>query len=1101
VKLLHRPLLVMAALSLLGLSAVLATFPVHGQANGPTATLVAQYGKLAFVSRRDSNAQIYTVNPDGTNPVNLSNNKFNDIDPASSPDGLHWAFASDRDGNNELCVMDIDGSNQHCLTNNATTDKKPDKKLPEDRSPVWSPDNQRIAFISTRNGSQQIYAVNVDGSNPLDLSNNKFNNSQPAWSPDLKQIAFVSDREGNTEICMMDASGFNQRCLTNNRTPDKKPNPTKPQDSSPAWSPDSQKLAFVSNRERNRNRQILVMNVDGSNPTNITKKLSTDEQPAWSPDGAQIAFVSNREGARDIFVMNPDGSNQKRLIRTPRNEDVQPAYAPGAPSTLSRPPTATLTFTPTGTIQFTPPPTETVTPTAVVIVIAATNSPTPTMIPPTNTSAPAQPTFVPPTNTSAPVLPTTTPSNTPITPTITTTPSNTPITPTKTPSNTATLTPSNTATITPTFTATATSTIISSSTDTITPSSTPTITPSASCLGVIQIPIIECNYLVSLYNATGGANWTTKTGWLANNTPCSWYGITCANGHVTSISIGPNNIVGTLQSNLTSLTAIQTFDIHQNNLTGTIPLLPSTLTLLDLSYNNLSGTIPVFPAGLTNLAVDSNQLTGTIPVLPNTLIVLRVGSNNLTGAIPALPASLQFLSTAINSLTGQVPASISSTAIASGKLFLCGGNNVLTPANGTVDAFVTARDTTWTPSQGCGAPVAACVGQSQIPTTECNYLVSLYNSTGGANWTTKTGWLANNTPCSWFRITCANNHVTRISLGLNNLIGAIPANLTDLTTLQYLDLIDNQLTGSIPPLPTGLQYLNLTTSQLTGSIPLLPTGLLGLYLGSNQLTGSIPLLPTGLQYLSLGSNQLTGSIPILPTSLHHLFLDHNQLSGLVPTSITSTAIVSGYLSLCGGANVLAPANTGVDTWVQVRGVTGWTPGIGCVAGNPPVPPRAIGGPSPTTTVRVLPSATPNNTATITPTLTLTSSVTSTATPTASRTPSATYLPPGTATATSTRSSTPSATNKPTLMPTPDATTMPSRTNTATLVPPSATASPIPQLKPSLTAMGTIGPVRIPTLTPGNPSASAPADSLPHIALLPIMGLIVSGFAVRRVGRC
>jgi len=129
-------LLVTLAFTILAVICVDFPLMVHGQATTATATVGASAQQLAFVSRRDGNAQIYTVNPDGSNPLNVSKNKFNDIDPAWSPDGQHLAFASDRDGNNELCVMDANGANQHCLTNNATTDKKPDKKLPEDRSGV-----------------------------------------------------------------------------------------------------------------------------------------------------------------------------------------------------------------------------------------------------------------------------------------------------------------------------------------------------------------------------------------------------------------------------------------------------------------------------------------------------------------------------------------------------------------------------------------------------------------------------------------------------------------------------------------------------------------------------------------------------------------------------------------------------------------------------------------------------------------------------------------------------------------------------------------------------------------------------------------------------
>src|ERR1700694_1167446 len=175
---LYRPRIVLAALfslfvSFFFLFSATTENTAHSQVN---LTPTAQYGKLAFVSRRDGNFQIYTVSPDGSNPVNLSKNKFNDIDPAWSPDGLHLAFASDRDGNNEICVMDADGSNQNCLTSNATPDKKINVKLPEARAPVWSPDNQRIAFGSSRSGLLQIFAINADGSNPQNLSSNNANN-------------------------------------------------------------------------------------------------------------------------------------------------------------------------------------------------------------------------------------------------------------------------------------------------------------------------------------------------------------------------------------------------------------------------------------------------------------------------------------------------------------------------------------------------------------------------------------------------------------------------------------------------------------------------------------------------------------------------------------------------------------------------------------------------------------------------------------------------------------------------------------------------------------------------------------------------------------
>ena len=446
--------------------------------------------KLAFVSTQNRQAQIYTVAVGSGEPVNVSKNAFSDIDPAWSPDGLHLAFASNRDGNNEICVMDADGSNQHCLTNNATTDKKINIKLPEDRSPVWSPDNQRIAFVSSQTGRLQIFVINTDGSNPLNVSNTPYNNSQPAWSPDLKQIAFVSDRDGNREVCVMDASGFNQRCLTNNRTPDRKPKATKPEDTSPSWSPDSQKLAFVSTRSQNRTPQIFVMNVDGSNVQNVTKKISVDDQPAWSPDGMHLAFVSNREGTHAIFIMKADGSGQARLVKLLKSDDTEPVFALGSLTSPDGKPTQTLTPTPTGTIRFTDQPTDTPTMTRVYIAFVPSITPFRTITPlPTN--PPPQPpvaTPVPPNPTPIPL--TATPS---VMPTTVFTPPST-VTPSIVPTVTSSATSTNTPTVVPTATLV----------PTITRTPTPTATFTATLCGMVDLG-------TATYNNTYTLNPTCQT--------------------------------------------------------------------------------------------------------------------------------------------------------------------------------------------------------------------------------------------------------------------------------------------------------------------------------------------------------------------------------------------------------------------------------------------------------------------------------------------------------------------------------------------------------------------------------------------------------------
>jgi Leucine-rich repeat (LRR) protein len=204
------------------------------------------------------------------------------------------------------------------------------------------------------------------------------------------------------------------------------------------------------------------------------------------------------------------------------------------------------------------------------------------------------------------------------------------------------------------------------------------------------------------------------------------------------------------------------------------------------------------------------------------------------------------------------------------------------------------------------APTAFCDSVTEIPKSECEALVALYNSTGGANWIIKDNWLVTTTPGDWYGVTVSGGHVSYLDPMFNNLTGTIPPELGNLTALWGLDLGGNQLIGSIPPALgnlTALQGLYLSTNQLTGSIP--PalgnlTALQGLYLYENQLTGSIP--PelgnlTSLEVLALESNQLTGSIPAELgnlTALQGLALESNQLTGSIPLSFVNLSILENF---------------------------------------------------------------------------------------------------------------------------------------------------------------------------------------------------------------
>lgn len=145
------------------------------------------------------------------------------------------------------------------------------------------------------------------------------NNSHPMWSPDGSKIAFDSNRDGDRDIYVMDADGSNVQNITDESSRD---------DWRPAWSPDGNRIAFVSSRNGDA---IHVVNADGSGMEQITER-GNNTYPAWSPDGSRIAFQSSRgRRSSDIYLMDPDGSNVVNLTCN-RNTEGPTCYSEQHPS-------------------------------------------------------------------------------------------------------------------------------------------------------------------------------------------------------------------------------------------------------------------------------------------------------------------------------------------------------------------------------------------------------------------------------------------------------------------------------------------------------------------------------------------------------------------------------------------------------------------------------------------------------------------------------------------------------------------------------------------------------------------------------------------------
>jgi YD repeat-containing protein len=280
--------------------------------------------KIVFATNRDGSMQIYVMNADGSGVTRLTYSGANDDYPRWSPNGTKILFQSDRDhpdtGYMDIYVMNSDVSGVTRLTTDAN----------DDSMASWSGDGSKIVFQSMRNGvNYQVYSMNADGSNQVNLTNSSSSDGEPSWSSDGTKIAFASDRDhaGYDSVYVMNSNGTNQHAITSSgATID---------DTQPVWSKDGSKIAFVSTRDSKTetwqetdddgnhitksklhiNKEVYLMNADGSGQTRLTNNLANDDAPSWSPDGSKIVFRSDRERdccdpSAQVWTMNTDGTGQ-----------------------------------------------------------------------------------------------------------------------------------------------------------------------------------------------------------------------------------------------------------------------------------------------------------------------------------------------------------------------------------------------------------------------------------------------------------------------------------------------------------------------------------------------------------------------------------------------------------------------------------------------------------------------------------------------------------------------------------------------------------------------------------------------------------------------
>ena len=169
-----------------------------------------------------------------------------------------------------------------------------------------------ISFSSNRTGNYDIYVMDINGENLLNLTNHPSRDSDPTWAPNGRAFAFVSNRDGNAEIYIMNLNEAEPRRLTDRPESDTRP----------AWSPDGKWIAFSSSIPKKQSYDIYKIDINGENLQQLTDDGKYNFSPAWSPDGEEIAFYSRPNDNGGIYVMNADGKRIRRVMRPQDRGDI-----------------------------------------------------------------------------------------------------------------------------------------------------------------------------------------------------------------------------------------------------------------------------------------------------------------------------------------------------------------------------------------------------------------------------------------------------------------------------------------------------------------------------------------------------------------------------------------------------------------------------------------------------------------------------------------------------------------------------------------------------------------------------------------------------------
>jgi Tol biopolymer transport system component len=277
--------------------------------NTSWATYPGQNGRIAFVADFGGTWQIYSINADGSDLVQVTNLPQTELFPGNwlpsfSPDGGRIAFSHDMTGALEIYVINADGTGLKQVTHDGA----------ENQVPRWSPDGSRILFASQyiltpRHDDHQLASIRDDGTDRQTITRTLFDDFGAVYTMDGKQIVLSSTRENLiSAMWLLKADGSRAKRITE----------AAEEAGAADISPDGEHIVFVNQNNTELPDNVIVSRVNGTHQSKITER-GFFLDPVYSPDGTELVFglAASESDPFEIYTMSANGADRTRVISCP----------------------------------------------------------------------------------------------------------------------------------------------------------------------------------------------------------------------------------------------------------------------------------------------------------------------------------------------------------------------------------------------------------------------------------------------------------------------------------------------------------------------------------------------------------------------------------------------------------------------------------------------------------------------------------------------------------------------------------------------------------------------------------------------------------------